>query len=201
MDVARVVGLALLTGLVVSLVGGLAHAATTITVKTQYYQISGQDGRTLLKAMDRYGPKQGFTSRAIAQTRYTMHSSADWSFADGVCRPRNISIDLAITYVYPRPSARLSPVMKQRWKRFMAGVVVHEQKHGRIARDMAAAARQIIAAMAIPDRPNCPSVQRVMKRRVVAIVAEYEARQERFDAAEHRKGGAIDRLMDRLVDG
>ena len=38
------------------------------------------------------------------------------------------------------------------------------------------------------------------KRRMQKIYAEYEARQVRFDAREHRRGGPVERLIDRLVE-
>lgn len=176
-----------------------ASAAAKISTKTEFYKISGQSGRALLDQMDRKGPKHGFTSRAIAQTRYSMSSSAEWRYSKGVCRASDVSIKLAITYVYPQPRGPVSADLKQRWSRFMAGVVAHEEVHGKLARQMANAAAKSVAGMAVRGRPNCPGVQRQMKRNINAIVADYEARQERFDDDEHRNGGNIAGLVRSLA--
>lgn len=172
-----------------------AEAATRVSVQTEHYQVAGRTGRAILDAMDRAGPKHGFLTRAIAQTRYTMHSAADWEHSRGVCRPHNVRVELAITYVYPRPAQRFDGAMSKRWKRFMAGVVKHEETHGRIAREMARAAEKTIQGLAIRDRVGCSTVQRVMRQKVNAVVARYEARQEHFDEVEHSSGGNIDRLV------
>lgn len=174
---------------------GVACAATKVSVKTEHYQISGKTGRALLDAMDRKGPKHGFLTRAIAQTRYTMHSAADWEYSNGVCRPHNVRVELAITYVYPRPATKFDRTLSKRWKRFMGGVVKHEETHGRIAREMAAAAEKTIAGLAVRDRVGCSTVQRVMRQKVNSVVARYEAKQELFDEVEHSAGGNIDRLV------
>jgi predicted secreted Zn-dependent protease len=178
-----------------------AGATAKVSVRTEHYRISGQTGLALLDQMDRRGPKHGFMSRAIAQTRYSMNSSADWEWANGVCRARDVSVELAITYVYPRPTGAVPAQLKRRWSRFMQGVVAHEEMHGKIAKQMAVAASRTIQRLAVRDDRNCSRVQREMKRQVNAVVAQYEARQEQFDNREHREGGNIDRLVRSLAIG
>lgn len=192
----RLVWLAVAAGL---LTAGPSAAAAKITVTKEYYRISGKTGGALLDQMDRRGPKHGFMTRAIAQTRYSMQSGADWRYSNGVCRARDVKVRLSITYVYPRPTAPVSAELKRRWTEFMRGVVAHEEMHGQIARQMANAAQKAVAGMAIRDRRNCPTVQRKMKRKIDAIVAEYERRQETFDDDEHRDGGRIDGLVRSLA--
>jgi predicted secreted Zn-dependent protease len=199
MGVRRILGafwLAAAMGLAAAVPAG---ATTRVSVKTEYYRISGKTGAALLDQMDRRGPKHGFMSRAIAQTRYSMYSGADWSHSNGICRARDVSVDLSITYVYPRPAGPVSTDLLRRWKTFMAGVVAHEEMHGRIARQMASAAAKAVSGMAVRDARDCPSVDRMMKRKIDAIVAAYEARQERFDDQEHRQGGNIDGLVRSLA--
>jgi predicted secreted Zn-dependent protease len=199
MATGRISASVLLTCIAGLAAGGSANAAAKVAVKTEYYQISGKTGQALLDAMDRTGPKHGFLTRAIAQTRYSMHTTADWRQLNGVCRSHNVKVNLAITYVYPRPVAKFDARLARRWGHFMAGVVTHEKKHGQIAQEMAVAAARTISKMAVRDRPNCPNVQRLMKSKVNAVVAEYERRQERFDNQEHRNGGNIDRLVGGLL--
>ena len=56
-----------------------ASAGTRVVVKTRTYDITGTTGLALMQAMDRKGPKQGFMTRAIAQTGYTV----DWDLDAG----------------------------------------------------------------------------------------------------------------------
>lgn len=199
MDAGKLTGVLWLAAAMGVAAAAPASAAAKVAVKTEYYQISGKTGRALLDQMDRKGPKHGFMTRAIAQTRYSMKSGADWRHSKGVCRASNVSVKLAITYIYPRPADAVSADLKQRWSRFMAGVVAHEKMHGRIAHQMADAATRAVAGMALRDRRNCMTAQRQMKRKINAIVAHYEKRQEKFDDDEHRDGGRIDGLVRSLT--
>jgi predicted secreted Zn-dependent protease len=180
---------------------GPAGAAAKVSVRTEHYRISGKSGVALLDQMDRKGPKHGFMSRAIAQTRYSMNSSADWRWSNGVCRARDVSVELSITYVYPHPAGAVPAELKRRWGKFMRGVVAHEEMHGKIAKQMAVAASRTIEKLAVRDGRNCSRVQGEMKRKVNGVVAQYEARQEQFDDREHREGGNIDRLVRSLAIG
>jgi len=176
-----------------------AKAAPKVTSKTTTFPISGASGGALLQELERRGPKQGFTSRAIAQTRYTMNTEADWSHADGVCAVTKPKIRLDITYIYPRIEGTASSAMKLRWAAFMSGIRKHEEIHGSIAREMASEAHRAVAALQVRDGSSCARLKAEMKRVVAAIVARHETRQRQFDAAEHRGGGNIDGLVRRLV--
>lgn len=176
-----------------------AAAGTRVEVRTQSYDISGETGRALLEAMDRKGPKHGFTARAIAQTSYTV----DWQFTtaqnDGGCRMKGVSGKLNLTYTYPRVVSPLAPALRKRWSRFFAGVRAHEQDHGRMAREMVNKAARAASVVKVANDPLCTKVKREAKRRIDAIYAAYEARQIAFDQREHRKGGHVEALVVRLV--
>ena len=49
-----------------------------VTEKTGSYAVAGRSGAALLGAMDRRGPKHGFLTRAIAQTRYAISWTIEW---------------------------------------------------------------------------------------------------------------------------
>jgi predicted secreted Zn-dependent protease len=176
-----------------------AQAAPTITAKSQYFNISGKSGMALMSELNRRGPKHGFMSRAIAQTRYSMRSEAEWTYSKGVCKVTKPIVRLDITYIYPKVTGPVSPALKQRWQAFMAGVTEHEEVHGKIARQMAVAAEKAIAKVRVRDGGDCNKLHAQMKRVVNVVVAEHEARQVRFDDNEHREGGNIEGLIGRLV--
>jgi predicted secreted Zn-dependent protease len=176
------------------------RAGAKVSVKTTTFPISGVSGETILNELERKGPKHGFMSRAIAQTRYTMNSDAlAWRHDNGVCVVTKPSVRLDITYIYPKVSGSMSGAMRARWQRFMAGVTKHEEVHGRLARQMAHAADKAISGLRVKDGKGCTRLHTEMKRVVNLVVADYEARQRRFDAVEHKSGGNIEGLIRKLV--
>ena len=191
---AHLLGMLLIAG-APFLAAGSANAGANVTVKTKYYDIRGETGETLIRAMDRKGPKHGFLARAIAQTQYSIRSGADFKFDGRACRASHPEIGLDITYVYPRVATPVSQQLEQRWTRFFAGVQKHEQTHGRIANEMARAAEQAINRVSVPGDRSCSQARMEMKRRVNAVIADYERRQVQFDAVEHQANGNVSHLV------
>ena len=183
----------------VALSPSASHAAGGVTSKTTYYSIPGANGMQLYLSMVKRGPRHGLLSRAIAQTSYRVAWDAQVEWANGVCRVTSARPTLSITYAYPKPTERISPQVKARWNRFMAGVRRHEETHGRLARQMVDAAYKSVRGLKIAGDTSCRKTQREMKRRANATYALYEARQVRFDEVEHRDGGNIDRLILALI--
>jgi predicted secreted Zn-dependent protease len=180
---------------------GQAEASVKVKTKTTSYRISGKSGDALLDAMDRKGPKHGFLTRAIAQTGYTVSWEIDWRERDGRCVIANAAAVLTITYNYPEVTGALSADLERRWRRFMAGVRKHEETHGRIAREMVAAAEKQLNHLSIRNDRGCRKTQAEMKRRIAAVYNKYEARQLAFDDVEHSEGGNVEKLVTRLSRG
>lgn len=174
-----------------------AEASATVKVKTKTvnYSITGKSGEALLDQMDRRGPKHGFLTRAIAQTGYSIDWAVDWRERAGTCRVADATATLSITYTFPKISGAVSPDLRRRWTRFMAGVHRHEETHGRIARQMVRAAERSIAGLSVKNDAGCRKTRAEVKRRVDRIYEEYEARQFAFDRVEHAEGGNVDRLV------
>ncbi len=195
----RPVALWLAIGGCLGLLAGTASAEVRVTEKTGSYAISGRSGAALLDAMDRRGPKHGFLTRAIAQTRYAMSWKIEWGESAKSCRVRRLAGELAITYTYPHVSGRLPADLHRKWATFLAGVQNHEQMHGRLARQMARAAEKSVGRLTVANDPGCRKGRREAKRRMNAVYADYEARQLAFDAREHRSGGPVEHLIEELV--
>lgn len=177
---------------------GEAAAGVKVSENTRSYQIAGKTGAALLDQMDRHGPKHGFLTRAIAQTRYSVSWTIEWAETRKACRIKQIDGKLDITYTYP--DARDLPAgLDRRWKRFLAGVKKHEKAHGDMARQMARAVEKSLSRLSVENDPGCRKAREEMKRRTTAIYADYEARQIRFDTREHREGGPVEGLIDALT--
>ncbi|MGB3386928.1 MAG: DUF922 domain-containing protein [Pseudaminobacter sp.] len=188
---------------VLALVCGFANAAyagTKTVVRTETYAVAGKNGEALMKAMNLKGPKHGFLARAMAQTRYSVQWDMDWAATAGGCKLKRANALLAVTYRYPRISGAVTPDLKRRWVRFMAGVRAHEETHGEIAQQMVTAAHKAISGLANSKDPNCTKLQSEVRRRVNMVYADYERRQRKFDAKEHHYGGNVDGLVAILTD-
>lgn len=178
---------------------GEAAAGVKVTERTRSYVVAGQTGDALLAVMDRRGPKHGFLTRAIAQTRYSVSWTIEWGETRKACRVKRVDGELDITYTYP-VARNLPSKLERKWDRFLLGVKRHERVHGDTARGMARAVEKSVAKLSVPNDPGCRKARAETKRRMQAIYAEYEARQVRFDAREHRQGGPVERLIDRLIE-
>lgn len=176
-----------------------ASAGSKVVVKTRTYDITGTTGLALMEAMDRKGPKHGFMTHAIAQTGYTVDWDLDAGQDNGVCRMRGANGTLNLFYTYPRVASATTPALQKRWKRFFAGVRAHEETHGRIAREMMRATERSIRGLKVADDPFCYKTRREARQRIKAAYAVYEAKQNAFDAREHRNGGHVEHLIIALI--
>jgi predicted secreted Zn-dependent protease len=186
---------------VVPIVAADADASVSTKIKTTTYPVSGKSGIDLLEAMDRRGPKHGFLTRAIAQTSYTIKWDVDWKENDGRCRVGDATATLSINYTYPAVKGTMSPALKRRWQRFMAGVHKHEQTHGRLAQQMVDAAERSLLGLSNNNDPRCRKTQAELKKRIALTYAKYEARQVEFDRVEHAEGGHVEALVNLLGRG
>jgi predicted secreted Zn-dependent protease len=177
---------------------GEAAAGVKVSEKTKTYQIAGKTGEALLSAMDRRGPKHGFLTRAIAQTRYSVSWTIEWGETRTACRVRRVDGALDITYTFPA-ARNLSPALDRLWDRFLAGVKKHESAHGAMARQMAKAVEKSIAGVSVNGDRGCRKARSTVKQRMTAIYAEYETGQIRFDSQEHREGGKVEALIEALL--
>lgn len=173
--------------------------AGKVTVKTEYYSISGKTGVDLVRSMARKGPRHGFLSKAIAVTRFKPAVRGDMVHKNGVCRTKNAEFDLAITYVYPKPSGKLPADVSRRWSAFFAGVEKHEQTHGRLGKELARSIDRKLHGFSMKDKPGCRAATAAMLKDVKKTVVAYDARQRAFDAKEHRSGGNVETMLRRLV--
>lgn len=175
-----------------------ASAGVKVVVVTRTYDVTGTSGEALVTSMDRNGPRHGFMARAIAQTNYTKTWDFDFTKAKGGCRIKQANGTLNLNFVYPRIASPIPPALEKHWKLFFDGVTAHEETHGRIARKMMAATDKSLTGLTVPDDPQCSKTRREAKRRIDAIYAEYEDKQNAFDAREHREGGHVEHLLNTL---
>lgn len=114
----------MLTVFLVFFFGGVSQASDlTISIKKQYYDISGHTAKDLKKQMKSLGPPKGH--------------GPYWGYTRSPLKKRagRCAYDLTITYTLPnwvdRPSAPME--LQQEWDRMYSKLLSHESGHGKIA--------------------------------------------------------------------
>lgn len=176
-----------------------AFAGTRAVIETRTYDVTGSSGAAFIDAMDSKGPRHGFMTHAIATTAYTVDWDLGGGQENGFCRLRRVNGTLNLFYTFPRIASPMTPALKRRWSRFFAGVRGHEETHGRIARQMMRTTEKSIIGLRIANDPSCYQTRREARRRIQAVYAEYEAKQNAFDRREHSRGGHVEHLIAALI--
>ncbi len=176
-----------------------AQARPKILIKTKYYEVQGKTGAQVLRQINRKGPRHGFLTRAIAQTQYSMSYGYQSVQTPKDCKIRKVWVKLNITYVYPKITGKVSGKLNKRWKRFLRGVYKHEQVHGKIASQMAAATEKVLKATRVKGKRGCRKIERIANRNVKKVVKKHEILQIAFDKKEHRDNGKVEKLVLALV--
>jgi predicted secreted Zn-dependent protease len=182
-----------------TLCGPEAFAGTRAVIQTWTYDVTGSSGAAFIDAMDSKGPRHGFMTHAIATTAYTVDWDLGGGQENGFCRLRRVNGTLNLFYTFPRIASPMTPALKRRWSRFFAGVRGHEETHGRIAREMMRTTERSITGLRVANDPSCYKTRREARRRIQAVYAEYEARQNAFDRREHSRGGHVEHLIAALI--
>jgi predicted secreted Zn-dependent protease len=168
---------------------------------TEPYAISGRSGAELYASIGRRGPEIKGGQRVIAHTNFKLTWTRDYQNRGGGCVLALARPKLTITYVLPKPSARLPADVAASWERFIVGLRAHERRHGAMIEDLV---RQIEAAsigLAMADDPDCRKIRVELTRRLAALSSTHQQRSRDFDRAELADGGNVHRLILALVNG
>ncbi len=176
-----------------------AQARPKVTIKTKHYDVRGKTGSEVLRQINRKGPRHGFLVRAIAQTQYTLSYGYESVQTSKHCRITKAQVKLDIVYVYPRLRSKVSGRLNKRWKRFLSGVRKHEEVHGKLAKQMAAATEKALLATRVNGKRGCRKIKRIAKRNAEKVFKKYERQQVAFDKKEHRDNGNVEKLVTVLV--
>lgn len=136
----------------------------------EYYTVTAATASELRDQMLRRGPNHGGANNATARAYYTF----DWSATNGGPKPCTATVQLRTRVRFPRHAnpAKLSPLMRAEWNRFISDLEHHELGHVELAYK---ALPKIKAAI---ERGPCPGAE----RRVNTVDAELRRKQEAFDA-------------------
>lgn len=195
------------TGVIVKFGATVALVLATLTyagaepqgvTKEKTYPISGATGIELYTSIGEHAAGNG---GHIAETSFALTWSRLFDEEGGDCRLVRMRPKLTITYVYPKPTGKLSSDLSRRWDRFAAGLRKHEEVHGRMIRELVTKTETAVAGAIVSDDKNCAKVKREVSRRIDEQAAAHKARSREFDRVELSDGGNVHRLILALVNG
>lgn len=174
----------------ICLVAGLlyadaAPAEIVSDVRYKTYAVRGQTVREIWHDIGRKGPHQrhrGLYAQALSEIRYGW--SVTYQRRSGECRVDDAKIDVSVLITLPKWAGekRGNARLKKAWRRYIAKVRRHEEKHKTIALETAAVVdREFKKA---PQYRTCNALKFYLEKTTERILARERRRQDRFDKTD-----------------
>jgi len=160
--------------------------------KVTHYNVSGNNGREIFKAMLDNGPRLGRKDdHALATTEFELDiQEVDGYVENGRCHVTDVIVELMVKYTYPkwRGSRTASKETRNAWKHFSETVVWHEKQHVAIARDLALDYEKIIKKTRFRAKAECSPNEVALRFRFNTANFRNNRKQKLFDRRDARKG-------------
>lgn len=154
---------------------GTIEAGVFESTETKYYDVTGSTREELVAGITAHGPK-GFD----AETEPFYHWNYTYRTENGSCRIDRVRVDSLIVFTYPRwtgPAAE--PDVVDAWRKRIAHVEQHEQRHAEIDR---ATGQDLYDTLAgLPPFPACAALEKEIAARAKAILANGREANNEFD--------------------
>jgi len=155
---ARILGM----GLLLSCAAGTALAQHTLTLRTNYYALTGGSLRDIHHALSRARPWTD--ARQDGRTEWKINWRTQLAPAGNGCRVESFRTDTSVTITLPRllaPEGTPPEVLKT-WQTYLTALMKHEQGHVRITREAAA---KIQAQASAAGGVSCAELRRNLNDR------------------------------------
>jgi predicted secreted Zn-dependent protease len=172
----------------------------TAVEKVGTYAIEGKTGAALYESIGKRGPRIG-VARAIAHTTFTLTWSRKYEPRGDGCVLASARPNLTITYLLPKPSAKLPDAVRKSWDAFASGLAAHEKVHGDHIKEMVREIEAYSVGLTEPDDPACKAIRTTLTKRLSELSLAQRARSRDFDRVEMGQGGNIHQLILALVNG
>lgn len=152
-----------------------------VKARVEYYDVGGETPRQVIDDIYAKNPDDG-KGHGIARTDTKMDVSIKWQSDNVTCTVVDVAITLDITFTYPQPPAVI--LMTKEWDRFITRLTEHEEKHGKIAREMAAHFAKEVRNLRGPHSPRCQGMKDVQNRLQAEVTDWFGRRQDELDATD-----------------
>ena len=184
--------------------GGTAEARVIIKERTKHYNVSGNIGARIYKSMLRRGPRVKGLRHVLALTEVKWKvGKPEIKIRGRHCTVRDVDIKVTITYTFPRWTGRKKASKKMRalWDRYYAALKKHENRHGKIYKQLTYAYEKEIKRARGRVSRECDDFGKKAMKRLDRLRQSYDAKQAAFDRREMRRTSRITKLEQALVAG
>jgi predicted secreted Zn-dependent protease len=181
----------MMLGKIAVLLGILATTgcATSSTVTTGYYDITGSDDRALDRSISKLGPMGGHAF-AATEIQILPVKVLPVETATG-CKIGSASFKIKANMILPRwkDRSKADPALRAGFDNYADYALIHEKVHVRIGEAAAIAMGE--AVKQIPEQKNCDELYRQVKLTVAKIQKKHSSLQLEFDASEKKRIGLL----------
>lgn len=161
------------------MLAGRAVAADSLTIRTNYYDMTGDTLQGIREEIVRQRP---WKEERDAFTRWKV----DWTFTmedpGSGCRLKSLDITTEITITMPRWNAAASEdeALKAAWIGYFKLLATHEEGHKQIALAAAKEARKRIVQL--KPTANCADLEGAINREGKKVIDQFAEREKVYDA-------------------
>ena len=170
-----------------------AWAEPTVTVKTETYDIYGTTARELREQMILFGVTWRDGRKYDALTTWFTRWQYTWESGVYACEITGAQTSVEVLYRLPRwaNEEEAAPALRNRWERYMANLMVHENGHKDLG--IAAATEIEEAIRAMPAELTCKALETAANTLGEEILDKYRALEVDYDqkTGHGRTRGAV----------
>ncbi|MBT1062336.1 DUF922 domain-containing protein [Bowmanella sp. Y26] len=144
----------------------------------RYYNVSATEKGRLLDALNKASPIREDGETFHGHTKYHIGWQYWWDKREKHCALTKVEITLTLTYTMPK-LASASDEVKQVWDAWYPNLALHEERHGKLAKDTAALMDQKLNA--IGPRDNCRALEKDVNKQANALMAELKKANKHYD--------------------
>jgi len=156
-----------------------AQAGVSEQLEHRYYDVEPRPGETLLSALNAASPVRDGGRTFHAYTAWNVRWQFRWNAAPGgTCRIASVATQLAVTMTLPRLRAPQAPAAAD-FKRYFPALLLHEEGHRRLAREVAHEIDRTIERL--PPMARCGDLESEANRRGHELIEAARAREIEYD--------------------
>ena len=187
-------GIVLLIALALPACGGRLHPSPAadrvelrIATSTRYYSVHGETTSAIFDYLEKHSPMDDKGRRAGGLTSSSWRLDGNLVDSPGGCGPHRITITLDLVMTLPQHDrlSSLSEEIKANWKRLVARITAHEQRHVDIYLDGAKMMKTRIEA--IPSTRSCAELRKEIDRIRVSQKAATDEAQDQFHVEDDER--------------
>ncbi len=165
-----------------------------ITEQQQYYDVLGQSLREVNEHMFSGTPVVSNGEKFAASCRPVIAWNVTYAAGGGWCTITSVSVSARITYTMPRWAgySGASFDKQERWDSFFTRLILHEEGHGRIAREAVKKVEQGVVGL---KRRSCRELKEAIDEMYAGLLQQLKESNAQYDArTEH--GDVQDAVLD-----